>query len=61
MHYILDLSAEPVITDLAILFEKMAVNLCSSRNCMKIGHGSISGIQGFRHLGIEGILSLLIY
>jgi hypothetical protein len=27
---------------------------------MKIGHGSNSGIQGFRNLGIEGILSLLI-
>jgi len=25
---------------------------------MKIGHGSNSGIQGFRNLGIEGILSL---
>jgi hypothetical protein len=28
---------------------------------MKIGHGFNSGIQGFRNLGIEGILSLLIY
>ena len=28
---------------------------------MKIGHGSNSGIQGFRNLGIKGILSLLIY
>jgi hypothetical protein len=28
---------------------------------MKIGHGSNSGIQEFRNLGIEGILSLLIY
>jgi hypothetical protein len=28
---------------------------------MKIGHGSNSGIQGFRNSGIEGILSLLIY
>jgi hypothetical protein len=28
---------------------------------MKIGHGSDSGIQGFRDLGIEGILSLLIF
>jgi hypothetical protein len=28
---------------------------------MKIGHGSDSGIEGFRNLGIEGILSLLIY
>jgi hypothetical protein len=27
----------------------------------KIGHGSNSGIQGFRNLGIEGILSILIY
>jgi hypothetical protein len=27
---------------------------------MKIGHGSNSGIQEFRDLGIEGILSLLI-
>jgi hypothetical protein len=26
---------------------------------MKIGHGSNSGIQGFRNLGIEGILSIL--
>jgi len=25
---------------------------------MKIGYGSNSGIQGFRDLGIEGILSL---
>jgi len=48
-------------SDLVIQFEKMAVNLCTSRNCMKIGHGSNSGIQGFRNLGIEGILSLLIY
>jgi hypothetical protein len=48
-------------SDLVILFEKMAVNLCTSRNCMKIGHGSNSGIQGLRNLGIEGILSLLIY
>jgi hypothetical protein len=29
--------------------------------CMKIGHGINSGIQEFRDLGIEGILSLLIY
>jgi hypothetical protein len=28
---------------------------------MKIGHGSNLEIQGFRNLGIEGILSLLIY
>jgi hypothetical protein len=28
---------------------------------MKIGHGSDSGIQEFRDLGIEGILCLLIY
>jgi hypothetical protein len=28
---------------------------------MKIGPGSNSGIQGFRNLGIEGILSLLNY
>jgi hypothetical protein len=28
---------------------------------MKIGHGSNSGIQGFRDLGIEGILSFKIY
>jgi hypothetical protein len=28
---------------------------------MKIGHGSNSGIEEFRNLGIEGILSLLIY
>jgi hypothetical protein len=28
---------------------------------MKIGHGSNSGIQELRDLGIEGILSLLIY
>jgi hypothetical protein len=28
---------------------------------MKIGHGSNSGIEGFRDLGIEGILSFLIY
>jgi hypothetical protein len=28
---------------------------------MKIGHGSNSGIQEFRNLGIEGILSILIY
>jgi hypothetical protein len=27
---------------------------------MKIGQGFNSGIQGFRNLGIEGILSLLI-
>jgi hypothetical protein len=27
---------------------------------MIIGHGSDSGIQGLRNLGIEGILSLLI-
>jgi hypothetical protein len=27
---------------------------------MKIGHGSNSGIQEFRNLGIEGILSLLV-
>jgi hypothetical protein len=27
---------------------------------MKIGHGFNSGIQGFRNLGIEGILSLNI-
>ncbi len=40
------------ISDLVIHFEKMAVNLCTSRNCMKIGHGSNSGIQGFRNLGI---------
>ncbi|CAB1067934.1 hypothetical protein D1AOALGA4SA_171 [Olavius algarvensis Delta 1 endosymbiont] len=26
---------------------------------MKIGHGFNLGIQGFRNLGIEGILSLL--
>jgi hypothetical protein len=32
-----------------------------SRNCTKIGHGCNSGIEGFRDLGIEGILSLLIY
>jgi hypothetical protein len=25
---------------------------------VKIGHGSNSGIEGFRNLGIEGILSL---
>jgi hypothetical protein len=34
------------ITDLVIQFEKMAVNLCTSLNCMKIGHGSDSGIIG---------------
>jgi hypothetical protein len=28
---------------------------------MKIRHGFNSGIQGFRNLGIERILSLLIY
>jgi hypothetical protein len=28
---------------------------------MIIGHGFNSGIQEFRNLGIEGILSLLIY
>jgi hypothetical protein len=28
---------------------------------MKLGPGSNSGIQGFRNLGIEGILSLLNY
>jgi hypothetical protein len=28
---------------------------------MKIGHRSNSGIQEFRDLGIEGILSILIY
>jgi hypothetical protein len=39
-------------------FEKNAVNLCKSGNCMKIGHGSNSGIEGFRDLGIEGILSI---
>jgi hypothetical protein len=50
-----------LIADLVIQFEKMAVNLCTSLNCMEIGHGSDSGIQGFRNLGIEGILSLLIY
>jgi len=27
---------------------------------MKIGHGSDLGIKGFRNLGIEGILSILI-
>ncbi|CAB1083545.1 hypothetical protein D1AOALGA4SA_11106 [Olavius algarvensis Delta 1 endosymbiont] len=38
----------------------MAVNLCTSCNCMKIGHGFNLGIQGFRNLGIEGMLSNLI-
>ncbi len=28
---------------------------------MKIGHGSNSGIKRLRNLGIEGILSILIY
>jgi hypothetical protein len=32
-----------------------------SQNCMRIGHGSNSGIKGLRDLGIEGILSILIY
>ena len=50
-----------VISELGILLEKMAVNLCGSRNCMKIGHGFNLGIQGFRNSGIEGILSFLIY
>ncbi len=41
-------------TDLNIQVEKMTVNLYLSRNCMKIGHGSNSGIKGFRNLGIKG-------
>ena len=49
-----------ITSDLVIQFDKMAVNLCTSRNCMKIGHGSNLGIQGFRDLGIEGILSIII-
>jgi hypothetical protein len=28
---------------------------------MKIGHGSDLGIKGFRNLGIEGILSILMF
>jgi hypothetical protein len=39
----------------------MVVNFYTLRNCMKIRHGSNSGIQGLRNLGIEGILSRLIY
>jgi hypothetical protein len=50
-----------LILDLVIYFEKMAENLCSLWNCMKIGNGSNSGIQGFRNLGIEGMLSILIH
>jgi hypothetical protein len=38
----------------------MTVTLNMSRNCMKIGPGSDLGIKGFRDLGIEGILSILI-
>jgi hypothetical protein len=38
----------------------MAVNSCTSWNCMKTGHGYNSGIEVFRNLGIEGILPILI-
>jgi hypothetical protein len=51
----------PQHSDLVIQFDKMAVNLCTSINCIKIGHGSDSGIQGLGNLGIEGILSILNY
>jgi len=40
-------------SDLVIKFAIMAVSLCTPLNCMKIGHGSNSGIQEFRVLGIE--------
>jgi len=48
-------------SDLVIQFEKMAVNLCKSRNCMIIGDGNNSGIQGFGNLGIEGILPVVSF
>jgi hypothetical protein len=41
-----------ISTDLVIYIEKMAVTLCSSLNCIKIGPGSNSGIQEFRNSGI---------
>ncbi|CAB1078667.1 hypothetical protein D1AOALGA4SA_6402 [Olavius algarvensis Delta 1 endosymbiont] len=41
--------------------KKWLRTLCTSRNCMKIGHRFNLGIQGLRNLGIEGILSFLIY
>ena len=52
-------------TDLVIQFEKMAVNLCTLRNCMKIGHGSNSGIQELKEFylflkKIERSVSLIL-
>jgi len=39
----------------------MAVNRCTWSKCMKIGHGFHLGIYEFGDLGIEGVLSILIY
>jgi hypothetical protein len=44
--------------DLVIQFEKMALNLYNSGNCMKIGHDLI---QEFRDLGIQELMESYLF
>ncbi|CAB1062530.1 hypothetical protein D1BOALGB6SA_7307 [Olavius sp. associated proteobacterium Delta 1] len=39
----------------------MIVNPQLSLNCMKIGHWPNLGTKGLKDLGIDGILSILVY
>jgi hypothetical protein len=51
------INAIDTITAIFFISLTMIINYIIPEFCMKIGHGSNSGIQEFRNLGIEGILS----
>jgi hypothetical protein len=51
-----ELNPDPVINH-----QKIPASPYVTQDCVKVGHRSNLGIQGFRNLGIEGILSILIY
>jgi len=47
-----------MISDLVINHQKIPASYYVTQDCVKVEHGLI---QGLRNLGIEGILSILIY
>jgi len=47
-----------MISDIVINHQKIPASPYVTQDCVKVEHGLI---QGLRNLGIEGILSILIY
>jgi hypothetical protein len=57
-QYIAD--SKPLVQTSSFSLKKWLSNFVRREIARKFGHESNSGIEGFRNLGIEGILSVLI-